>query len=337
MRQNLVFNFLLNNNILDFDGNVYTTVDISTQRWTVQNLSVTHYADGTLIPNLTANTSSNLVTAWTNTSWDTFTLSNPNITSAIKATGSYGYAVSNTMTLTTNDIISGNITVTLNSGTLGKLVLLKNSITYSWIDLSTGVNIIGWVIPENNVYQFQLASSNVGTNMSATIFTSSVYTNGWINDTAGAYCWYNNVSTNKDPYGAMYNWYAVNNAHGLVYYTRNGVQETGWRVPTKADFSKLEAYGGLNGGSKLKETGTSHWNSPNSDALDSYGFKGLPGGIRSWTDGAFTELGVRGYWFSSNVQNASLNDLVLQYDVSTMSYDNGPAASGFSVRCVRDI
>ena len=337
MRQNIVFDFLLGSNLYDFDGNLYTTVDIGTQRWTVQNLSTTHYGDGTLIPNLVSNTSSNLITSWVNTDFSTFTSSGANITSAVEASGTYGHAASNSLTLTISDIISGNINVTLNSGTLGKLALLKNGATYSWIDLSTGVNTFGWSIPENNNYQLQLISSNVGTNMSATVVANSVYTNGWVDDVTGAYCYYNNVSTKKNPYGALYNWYAVHNAHGLAYFKRDGVQETGWRVPTKVDFDNLQSYGGVYAGSKLKEVGTAHWNSPNSDATDSYGFKGLPGGYRYGINGAFSDMGYRGYWFSQDTQNLTGNDLILQSDSSYSAYTNNSAKNGFSVKCVKDI
>jgi len=36
--------------MIDFDGNIYDTIQIGTQIWTVQNLAVTHYRDGTAIP-----------------------------------------------------------------------------------------------------------------------------------------------------------------------------------------------------------------------------------------------------------------------------------------------
>jgi uncharacterized protein (TIGR02145 family) len=37
----------------DYDDNEYDTVVIGSQEWIVQNLRTTHYADGTLIPNIT--------------------------------------------------------------------------------------------------------------------------------------------------------------------------------------------------------------------------------------------------------------------------------------------
>ena len=70
--------------------------------------------------------------------------------------------------------------------------------------------------------------------------------NAWIADTDGAmcyynnniinydsYCWYNNDLDNKEVYGALYNYFAVNNIdHDLPYFTRNSLVETGWRIPT---------------------------------------------------------------------------------------------------------
>lgn len=43
--------------LTDYDGNIYTEVTIGTQKWIVENLRVKHYADGTVIPEVTADAS----------------------------------------------------------------------------------------------------------------------------------------------------------------------------------------------------------------------------------------------------------------------------------------
>ena len=47
----------------------------------------------------------------------------------------------------------------------------------------------------------------------------------WVGLTTSAYCWYNNDASNKNTYGALYNWYAASNS---------ALCPTGWHVPTIA-------------------------------------------------------------------------------------------------------
>jgi uncharacterized protein (TIGR02145 family) len=94
------------------------------------------------------------------------------------------------------------------------------------------------------------------------------------------YCWYDqdiHGALNKDIYGAMYNWYAVNTGR---------LCPTGWHVPSSAEWDNLvltldpeatldnivqsEVAGG-----KLKEAGPDHWGSTNI-ATNESGFTALP-------------------------------------------------------------
>jgi len=57
--------------------------------------------------------------------------------------------------------------------------------------------------------------------------------------------------------------------------------------------------GGINtAGGKMKEIGTTHWETPNSGATNESGFTALPGGFRDWK-GTFYYLGHSGLWWDS--------------------------------------
>ena len=163
----------------------------------------------------------------------------------------------------------------------------------------------------------------------------------WIADTAGAYCYYNNYDGYKEPYGLLYNWYAVNNVNGLAYFERNGIQELGWRVASDTDWDTLiAALGGAGvAGGKLKEAGLTHWLTPNTGADNSSGFTGVGTGYRQHTDGAFGFFKrYCFFWTSVEVDDDQASYSGIGYtDDNCDVYDNGFKAAGMSVRCVRDI
>ena len=151
----------------------------------------------------------------------------------------------------------------------------------------------------------------------------------WASLTTGAWCYYNNDSANGAIYSKLYNWYAVKDPRGLA--------PEGWHVPSDAEWTTLGNYlGGLSiAGGKLKEVGTAHWLSPNTDATNSSGFSALPGGWRY--NGAFSYIGSNGCWWSSTVNSTTdawSRDLYSIYADFSRSYRY--VSCGFSVRCVRD-
>jgi uncharacterized protein (TIGR02145 family) len=115
----------------------------------------------------------------------------------------------------------------------------------------------------------------------------------WSRSKKPAYCWYNNDSTsNKVPYGALYNWYAVN-TYKLC--------PTGWHVPSNAEWNTFIYYlgGASQSGNKLKEAGIAHWREPNTEATNESGFAALPGGSRDFI-GKFSYYGFKTQWWSAN-------------------------------------
>jgi uncharacterized protein (TIGR02145 family) len=152
----------------------------------------------------------------------------------------------------------------------------------------------------------------------------------WENLTTGAWCWYNNDSANGLVYGKLYNWYAVNDPRGLA--------PTGWHVASDAEWTILTDYlgGALIAGGAMKETGTTHWSSPNVDATNASTFTGLPGGVRSSSGGIFAVIGDYGDWWSSTDSLSSPWTRVLYYNSGETLIGNDYYTTGLSVRLIKN-
>ncbi len=156
----------------------------------------------------------------------------------------------------------------------------------------------------------------------------------WTNLNTGAWAYYNDDIANNSKYGKLYNWYALSP-------TTNGnknICPTGWHVPTDSEWTVLTDY--LDGitvaGGKMKEVGTTNWNSPNTDASNTSLFTALPGG-RKTSGGNYLEIGTSGYWWSfteSNITDSRYFYLSI-YDgiFHRVAYIK---KAGFSVRCLKD-
>lgn len=145
------------------------------------------------------------------------------------------------------------------------------------------------------------------------------------------YQWaYDGSESNVATYGRLYTWYAATDSRNIC--------PIGWHLSTDAEWADLTNYlgGGSFAGGKLKETGTSHWLSPNTEAVNSRDFTALPGGVRN-QEGNFADISLSGYWWTS-IENNALSAWYrrLYYDGRHVLRNYFTKANGLSVRCVRD-
>jgi uncharacterized protein (TIGR02145 family) len=171
--------------------------------------------------------------------------------------------------------------------------------------------------------------------------------NAWSNLTTGAYVWFDFNVNWKDKYGALYNWYAVNDPNGLC--------PAGWHVPGDSEWTQLTGFiGGTASphGNKLKscrqvdsplggDCNTSehprweyyHWTIY---GTDDHSFSALPGGDRA-SFGYFTGIGNFGVWWTSteySPESAWYRMVGFAFDHIAVHYNN--KRNGNSVRCLRD-
>jgi uncharacterized protein (TIGR02145 family) len=242
---------------------------------------------------------------------------------------------------TTNDHLNGQcecMGVNPNEGSGNGAVLLLGNITCKDEDVSvTGCGGQNTLTYFDQVYDLieiggqcwfaeNLATDKYNNGVVIDNITSNL---SWAQTVSPAYCWYNNNIGLRDIYGALYNWYAINDARRLA--------PEGWQVPTDEAWLILTDYlGGKNeAGSKMKSTGTIYWQAPNKGATNESGFSALPGGYRI-SDGSFINFRFN-VFFWSNTENDkffawirylnNFNNNVFRYNLIK--------AVGASVRCLR--
>ena len=161
----------------------------------------------------------------------------------------------------------------------------------------------------------------------------------WSNLGSGAY--HGPFFADKLEYGNFYNWFAVSDPRNIA--------PEGWHVATDAEFTELASFLGGNAiaGNKLKETGTTHWNNPNSGTNES-GFTALGNGIVSATDGNIASAWVLTtftVWANTLAPGTSYpilyaigNDMpnFTKYVSNNILGASEPKRHGCAVRCVKD-
>ncbi len=147
--------------------------------------------------------------------------------------------------------------------------------------------------------------------------------------------YYNNDSLSYHTYGRLYTW---ENAKLLA--------PAGWHLPSEEEFNMLINYlGGASVASgSLKEVGTDHWISPNSNATNSSGFTAFGGGtVDSAVIRIFNYINDLGCWWTST-PGSSTNHLGPIPVYFIIPYHNGPTeyyedrwnTDGLSVRYIKD-
>ena len=233
---------------------------------------------------------------------------------------------------------------------------LTPSTTYTYRVYSN--NVVGNSLASSNEISFTTSNSSITTvtdvngntyqlvticnqTWTKTNLNTSKYRNGddipqvtnastWANLETGAWCYYAHTTSNGTTYGKLYNWFAVTDPRGLA--------PVGYHIPSDTEWTTLTTClgGETVAGGKMKEIGTTHWTTPNTNATNNSGFTGLPGGYINY-NADFKDIGIIGSWWSSS---AALIPYAwpryLFYDSVYVGKGSISKQEGFSVRCVRD-
>lgn len=149
-------------------------------------------------------------------------------------------------------------------------------------------------------------------------------------------------STNVE-YGYLYNWYAVNNAHGLA--------PDGWHIASDTEWTTLitwltdngYGYGGSGDDVAKSIAYTSGWSTHGTagnvgndqTSNNSSKFSGLSGGYRS--DSSFVFSGEYGCWWASTEASTGYAwCYTIIYYYAWVYRANDKMANGYSVRCLRN-
>jgi uncharacterized protein (TIGR02145 family) len=152
----------------------------------------------------------------------------------------------------------------------------------------------------------------------------------WSILTTPGYCWYDNDESNKNIYGGLYNWYAVN-THKLA--------PAGWHVPSDNEWGALVVgYCGDSAALKLRAA-SPLWSSfafSDSSFVNSTGFSALPGGWREPSGASTTATSVAVWWSTTQYDATSALARFMFFFTPDVTNPNHEKEFGASVRCIRD-
>ena len=136
---------------------------------------------------------------------------------------------------------------------------------------------------------------------------------------------------NVTVYGKLYTW-----TEAIAI----GSSVDGWHLPSPTEWGTLITYlgGSSVAGGHLKETGTTHWDSPNTGADNSSGFTAVPSGQRDDDEGyAYVLFGASAIWWTNNDAGAGA---ATYYYATSASAATGSGSilkdNKFAVRLIKD-
>jgi uncharacterized protein (TIGR02145 family) len=150
---------------------------------------------------------------------------------------------------------------------------------------------------------------------------------------------YNNDDSLAEIYGRLYTWDAA-----MRDSTQPGVQGVcpcEWHIPTDQEWSQLENYlgGATIAGGKMKDTGTTFWNAPNTGATNISGFTGLPAGEFDayYNPNKFWLLHLAAvFWTSTQTNQSQALERYLSHDNSASGRLAWYKVMKYSIRCIKD-
>lgn len=134
-------------------------------------------------------------------------------------------------------------------------------------------------------------------------------------------------------YGLLYNPLAAVDARQIT-------SSDNWTVPSQADRDILVEYtGGASvGGGKLKETGLTYFNTPNTGATNEFNFNGRGAGQRGaqGTDGSFLNLNGSGTYITRTLSGSNYYHFQISYTSASYFLSVLKSTLGASIRLCRE-
>jgi uncharacterized protein (TIGR02145 family) len=238
-------------------------------------------------------------------------------------------------------------TITVNTGaSVGTLPTppIKNNVDFSYWQTSSNtaftatspvnqnmtITAVWKTILDNDGNQYNTITIGnltwLATNLKTTSLPNKILGQGYSGSTDPAYDWFYSDPANGSIYGALYNWAAA---------TSPNIAPPGWHVATLADWNNLinsfpDTATAMNA---IKESGTTHWQSPN-PATNSTNFTALPGGFM--VSGMSRDLQLDGNWWTTTPYDNGSNGYSI-YIGNSMSVSSSSTTVMFlSIRCVRN-